>query len=72
MHTKRIKNVTPLHLYIAYLSGFKRGGRGRGVCNIICRSLFHYYSDLFYYSTMFPSTPHYASFIYFLLREREG
>jgi hypothetical protein len=38
---------------------FKKGGRGRSesreVYNLICRSLFHYYSDLFYYSTMFPS-----------------
>jgi hypothetical protein len=53
MHTKRIKKVTPLYLYIAYLSGFKRGGAGLSrragaVCNFICRSLFHYYGD---YST---------------------
>ena len=35
-----------MHLHIAYLSGFKRGARqeSRGVCNLICRSLFHYYS----------------------------
>ena len=45
---------------------FQKGGgwgvvsRGRGgVCNLICRSLFYYYGDLFYYST-----------IYFLLKER--
>jgi hypothetical protein len=29
MHTKRIKNVTPLHLHIRLLSGFKKGGRWR-------------------------------------------
>jgi hypothetical protein len=27
----------------------------KGGCNLICRSLFHYYSDLLYYSTVFPS-----------------
>ena len=26
MYTKRYKNDTPLHLYVAYLSGFKKGG----------------------------------------------
>jgi hypothetical protein len=60
MHTFPIKNRTPLHLHIAYLSGFKiRGvglGRRAGVCNLIRRSLFHYYGD---YSTSLPS-------IYFL------
>jgi hypothetical protein len=49
----------PCICIFAYLSGFKKGGRGRlesrGVCNLICRSLFYYYGDLFYYSTMFPS-----------------
>ena len=37
-------------LAFSYLSGFKRGGIGLSrrageVCNLICRSLFHYYSD---------------------------
>jgi hypothetical protein len=35
MYTKRIKKGTPLHLHIAYLSGFKKGGgvvsTGQGV-----------------------------------------
>jgi hypothetical protein len=44
-----------LHLYVAYLSDFKRGGESKGVCNLICRPLFHYYGNLFYYSTVFPS-----------------
>jgi hypothetical protein len=34
MHTKPIKKVPPLHLHIAYLNGFKKGGgvvsRGQG------------------------------------------
>jgi hypothetical protein len=57
MHIKRCKSCTPLHLYITYLSGFKKGGGvGRKLGgSVTCRSLFHYYSDLFYYSTMFPS-----------------
>jgi len=42
----------PCTYIFAYLSGFKKGGRGRsesrGVCNLIYRSLF-------YYSAMFPS-----------------
>jgi hypothetical protein len=57
MHTKPIKNDTPLHLHICFL---KRGAArqdSRGVCNLICRSLFHYYSD---YPTSFPSL--YTSF----------
>jgi hypothetical protein len=49
-------------LHIAYLSGFKRGGRARqesrGACNLIYRSWFHYYSD-YSTSTFLPS-------IYFL------
>jgi hypothetical protein len=40
-------------LHIAYLSGFKKGGQKLGVCIKICRSLFHYYGDLFYYSTTY-------------------
>jgi hypothetical protein len=39
----------PCTYIFAYLSGFKKGGgvvsRGQGVCNLICRSLFYYYSD---------------------------
>jgi hypothetical protein len=47
------KRVHPYTCIFAYLSGFKKGGAGLGrraggVCNLICRSLFHYYSD---YST---------------------
>jgi hypothetical protein len=34
MYTKPIKKVPPLHLHIAYLSGFKRGG-GRGNINLL-------------------------------------
>jgi hypothetical protein len=52
MHTKGSKSWTPLHLHIAYLSGFKRGwsrtAGEQGVCNLIYRSLLHYYGD---YST---------------------
>jgi hypothetical protein len=53
MYTKHCKKVTPLHLHIAYLSGFKGGGAGLdrrvgGVCNLIYKFLFHYYSN---YST---------------------
>jgi hypothetical protein len=47
------KRVYPCTCIFAYLSGFKKGGAGLGrraggVCNLICRSLFHYYGD---YST---------------------
>jgi hypothetical protein len=54
----------PCTCIFAYLSGFKKGGGvgkqgSRGVCNLICRSLFYYYGD---YSTILLSV--------FLLRER--
>jgi len=59
IHTKRCKKVPPLHLHIRLFKRVQKGGRGRsesrGFCNLICRSLFHYYSDIFYYSTVFPS-----------------
>jgi hypothetical protein len=59
IYIKRIKNVTPLHLHTRLFKRFRKGERGRlesrGVYNLICRSLFYYYSDLLYYSTMFPS-----------------
>jgi hypothetical protein len=82
MHTKPIKSCT--HLHIAYLSGFKGGRRARqesrGFCNLICKSLFHYYGD---YSTstflyVLPSLcvlPLYTLLVCFLLKEggeREG
>jgi hypothetical protein len=43
------------------LSGFKKGGGGASmrVCNIICRSLFYYYNDLFYYTAIY--FPRYTS-----------
>ena len=66
MHTKRIKSYTPLHLHIRLFKRFQKGGRGRlesrGVCNLICRSLFYYYGDLFYYLLS-------TSVLCFLLRE---
>jgi hypothetical protein len=56
MHTKGSKKSTPLHLHIRLFKRFQKGGRGRlesrGVCNLICRSLFYYYSN---YSTSLPS-----------------
>jgi hypothetical protein len=69
MHTKRCKSCTPLHLYIAYLSGFKRGGIGLGrrvgeVYNLICRSLFHYYGD--YSTSTFLLSMCFLPFVYFL------
>jgi hypothetical protein len=45
----------PCICIFAYLNGFKKGegvvSRGQGVCDLICRSLFHYYGD---YSTILP------------------
>jgi hypothetical protein len=65
MHIKRCKDRTPLHLQVAYLSGFKKGG----VCNLICRSLFHCYGDLFYLPPFTPSlsTPHLSLYLLLLL-----
>jgi hypothetical protein len=66
MYTKSCKSYIPLHLQVAYLSGFKKGvGGGQRVCNLIYRSLFYYYSDLFY---LLPSTtPHPVSLLPFTL-----
>jgi hypothetical protein len=68
MHTKRCKSCIPLHLQVAYLSGFKKGGGGeQGVCNLIYKSLFYYYSDLFYllyYLLTF--TPHLSPYLFLL------
>jgi hypothetical protein len=68
MYIKRIKNSPPLYLHIAYLSGFKKGGRGQGVYNLICRSLFYYYGEvtiLLYFLLLFPLyTPFQYAFFY--------
>jgi hypothetical protein len=78
MYIKRCKKVPPLHLHIRLLSGFKKRRESRSikVCNLICRSLFCYYSD---YSTIcFPSLcmlPFYMLPFYMLsspLEIREG
>jgi hypothetical protein len=65
MHTNCYQKGYTFALTYRLFQRFQKGvGDGsRGVYNLICRSLFHYYSDLFYYSTMFPSTLHYFLYI---------
>ena len=58
MHIKGSKNVTPSYLYIAYLSGFKKGGGSKRVYNLICFIITVTYSIILLYS------------IYFFLKER--
>jgi hypothetical protein len=62
--------MSPLRLQIAYLSVFKEGGEG--LYNIICRSLFHYYSDLSYYSAIYFFLPYILPFKKEGRRERKG
>jgi hypothetical protein len=62
MYIKRIKKSAPLYLHIAYLSGFKKGGRGqRAITWFVDLCFITTVTILLYFILLFPL---YTSFLY--------